>query len=256
MKLIIGLGNPGPEYAQTRHNAGFLAVERIAELHGWRFNQKRAESQVAEGEIKYVRVVLAKPQTYMNNSGFAAARLMQSFRVNPTNMRQAERLGARQLHFTAVSRAIRDTGVVGGGTWHVVYNSAEPSRYTFRADVDPEQAPLVFLGRFERCKGAHAAIDVAQRTGRTLLLAEGIGIDLELGPLGNPRAVIPLTEDPIVLTVLASAVPCDHEVAAGVRRDGRVLLIVRRVGIHAERRALRVEHAGPRLSLVVRGEPP
>jgi PTH1 family peptidyl-tRNA hydrolase len=86
MKLIIGLGNPGPEYAQTRHNAGFLCVERIAELQGWRFNQKRADSQVAEGEIKFVRVVLAKPQTYMNNSGLAAARLMQSFRVNPAHM--------------------------------------------------------------------------------------------------------------------------------------------------------------------------
>jgi peptidyl-tRNA hydrolase, PTH1 family len=86
MKLILGLGNPGPQYANTRHNAGFLCVERIAELQGWRFNQKRAESQVAEGEIKFVRVVLAKPQTFMNNSGLAAARLMQSFRVSPADM--------------------------------------------------------------------------------------------------------------------------------------------------------------------------
>jgi PTH1 family peptidyl-tRNA hydrolase len=86
MKLIIGLGNPGPEYAQTRHNAGFLCVERIAELQGWRFNQKRADSQVAEGEIKFVRVALAKPQTYMNNSGLAAARLMQGLRVNAANV--------------------------------------------------------------------------------------------------------------------------------------------------------------------------
>ena len=86
MKLLIGLGNPGSQYAQTRHNAGFMCVERIAELQGWRFNQKRAESQVAEGEINYVRIILAKPQTFMNNSGLAAARLMQSFRVNPADM--------------------------------------------------------------------------------------------------------------------------------------------------------------------------
>jgi peptidyl-tRNA hydrolase, PTH1 family len=86
MKLIIGLGNPGPQYANTRHNAGFLCVDRIAELQGWRFNQKRAQSQVAEGEIKFVRVVLAKPQTFMNNSGLAAARLMQSFHVSPADM--------------------------------------------------------------------------------------------------------------------------------------------------------------------------
>jgi len=86
MKLIIGLGNPGPQYANTRHNAGFLCVDRIAELQGWRFNQKRAQSQVAKGEIKFVRVVLAKPQTFMNNSGLAAARLMQSFHVSPSDM--------------------------------------------------------------------------------------------------------------------------------------------------------------------------
>ncbi|MFN0073369.1 MAG: aminoacyl-tRNA hydrolase [Chloroflexota bacterium] len=86
MKLVIGLGNPGSQYAHTPHNVGFVCVERIADLQGWRFNQKRAESQVAEGEINYVRVVLAKPQTFMNNSGLAGARLMQSFRVNPADM--------------------------------------------------------------------------------------------------------------------------------------------------------------------------
>jgi glycosyltransferase involved in cell wall biosynthesis len=102
-------------------------------------------------------VRIRKLQTYMR-------------RVNPRNMRLAARLRARDLHFTAVSRAIRATGAPGGGSWHVVYNSAEPSRYPFVGSV-PADAPLVFLGRFERCKGAHAAIEVARRTNRTLLLA-------------------------------------------------------------------------------------
>jgi glycosyltransferase involved in cell wall biosynthesis len=102
----------------------------------------------------------------------ARVRKLQTYmrRVNPRNMRLASRLRARELHFTAVSRAIRSTGAPGGGTWHVVYNSAEPSRYQF-VDRLPADAPLVFLGRFERCKGAHSAIDVARRTNRTLLLA-------------------------------------------------------------------------------------
>jgi len=102
----------------------------------------------------------------------ARVRKLQTYmrRVNPRNMRLARQLQARDLHFTAVSRAIRATGAPGGGTWHVVYNSAEPSRYQFVSSV-PADAPLVFLGRFERCKGAHSAIEVARRANRTLLLA-------------------------------------------------------------------------------------
>jgi glycosyltransferase involved in cell wall biosynthesis len=104
---------------------------------------------------------LPKVQTYMR-------------RVNPENMRKTARLGARRLHFTAVSAAIRDTGSPGGGEWSVIYNCAAPHRYTFRGDVDPRSAPLVFLGRLERCKGPHTAIDVARRLNRRLIIAGNI----------------------------------------------------------------------------------
>ena len=92
-------------------------------------------------------------------------------RVNPDNMRRVARLGARRLGYTAVSAAIRDTGQPGGGEWSVVYNCAPVARYAPRYDVDPAAAPLVFLGRLERCKGAHTAIDVARRCGRPLIIA-------------------------------------------------------------------------------------
>lgn len=91
--------------------------------------------------------------------------------VNPRNMRIARALGARRLRYTAVSAAIRDTGLPGGGDWSVVYNCAPVDRYTARADVDPATSPLVFLGRLERCKGAHTAISVARRLGRALTIA-------------------------------------------------------------------------------------
>ncbi len=74
----------------------------------------------------------------------------------------------------AVSAAIRDTGAPGGGPWSVIYNCAAPERYTFRSDVDPRSAPLVFLGRLERCKGPHTAIDVARRLNRRLIIAGNI----------------------------------------------------------------------------------
>jgi glycosyltransferase involved in cell wall biosynthesis len=99
-----------------------------------------------------------KVQTYMR-------------RVNPRNMRIATRAGARRLHFTAVSDAIRRTGSPGGGRWSVIHNCARPSLFTPRYDVDPAAAPLLFLGRLERCKGAHVAIDVARRLRRALVIA-------------------------------------------------------------------------------------
>src|SRR5262249_9522659 len=80
-------------------------------------------------------------------------------------------LGATQLHYTAVSAAIRDTGAPGGGDWSVIYNCADPARYTFRRLTDPATAPLVFLGRLDRCKGPHTAIEVATRLDRQLLIA-------------------------------------------------------------------------------------
>lgn len=86
MKLIVGLGNPGEKYVETRHNVGFLCVEKIAERQGWRFNQRRAESLLAEGTIDNERVALAKPQTFMNLSGRAVARLVQSLGVSPGDL--------------------------------------------------------------------------------------------------------------------------------------------------------------------------
>jgi PTH1 family peptidyl-tRNA hydrolase len=69
MKVIMGLGNPGPEYERTRHNVGWWVVDHLADV--WRFEgwKKDGESRVASGSVGGVRVRLVKPQTYMNLSG-------------------------------------------------------------------------------------------------------------------------------------------------------------------------------------------
>jgi peptidyl-tRNA hydrolase, PTH1 family len=67
-QLVVGLGNPGPRYAGTRHNAGFLVVELLAERMGGRF-RRRGLCDVLEGRLPDTPVVLAKPRTYMNESG-------------------------------------------------------------------------------------------------------------------------------------------------------------------------------------------
>ena len=69
MKLFIGLGNPGGAYARHRHNVGFMALDRIAEEHGFGPWKKKFQGLAADGKIDSERVLLLKPQTYMNESG-------------------------------------------------------------------------------------------------------------------------------------------------------------------------------------------
>lgn len=83
MWLIVGLGNPGAQYTQTRHNFGFAAVETLAERHGLAFHTKRANSHIAEGTIGGQRVALVKPQTFMNLSGQAVSNLRSWYKIDP-----------------------------------------------------------------------------------------------------------------------------------------------------------------------------
>jgi PTH1 family peptidyl-tRNA hydrolase len=83
MWLIIGLGNPGEEYAATRHNIGFQCVNHLAKQHGLDFRSKRAKARIAEGNIAGQRVVLARPFTYMNLSGQAVVGLRNWYKIDP-----------------------------------------------------------------------------------------------------------------------------------------------------------------------------
>ncbi len=77
MKLLIGLGNPGGEYEETKHNVGFWVVEAVAKTYHLRFSSRVAEAVVGKGSIGGIDVWIAKPQTYMNLSGRSVAKLMQ-----------------------------------------------------------------------------------------------------------------------------------------------------------------------------------
>jgi PTH1 family peptidyl-tRNA hydrolase len=81
--VIVGLGNPGEEYTKTRHNIGFQCVKALADRHHLSFSGKRARARIAEGVIAGERVVLAKPFTYMNDSGQAVVGLCQWYKVDP-----------------------------------------------------------------------------------------------------------------------------------------------------------------------------
>ncbi len=94
--------------------------------------------------------------------------------ITPANVRALNRIGIRNITYTAVSDAIVKTGSPGGGDWRTVYNCAPIAQFDFNPGVDPATAPLVFLGRLERCKGAHSAIEAARLAGRRLIIAGNI----------------------------------------------------------------------------------
>ncbi|MDM7461159.1 MAG: aminoacyl-tRNA hydrolase [bacterium] len=85
-RLIVGLGNPGAEYAHTRHNVGFWTIDLLAKRHGIALKTRKYHSKLGVGQISGATVVLAKPQTYMNLSGEAARALLHAYHLKPEQM--------------------------------------------------------------------------------------------------------------------------------------------------------------------------
>lgn len=87
LKLIVGLGNPGPDYAKTRHNAGFWFLDTLAEQLGARLlSESKLHAQVAKVELAGTRLLIAKPTTFMNRSGQAAQALLSFYKIEPEYM--------------------------------------------------------------------------------------------------------------------------------------------------------------------------
>ncbi len=86
MRLFVGLGNPGAKYAQNRHNVGFMAVDRIAEDHGFGPWRSKFQGQMAEGRLGSEKVALLKPETFMNLSGQSVGEAMRFFKLTPDDV--------------------------------------------------------------------------------------------------------------------------------------------------------------------------
>ena len=84
--MIVGLGNPGQGYANSLHNLGFMCLNYFARKHHIRFNKKQAKARVGKGEISDSELIVARPQTYMNQSGQAVSRLVKKHKVNLDNL--------------------------------------------------------------------------------------------------------------------------------------------------------------------------
>jgi PTH1 family peptidyl-tRNA hydrolase len=86
MQLFVGLGNPGGKYAHHRHNIGFMAADAIAEAHGFGPWRRKFQAEVAEGRLGGGKVLLVKPQTFMNLSGQSVGEAMRYLKISPEDI--------------------------------------------------------------------------------------------------------------------------------------------------------------------------
>ena len=86
MRLIVGLGNPGPDYAGTRHNIGFEVINELAERHKINVRRRTLRSVIGDGTIEGERVILARPMTYMNASGEAVGAISRMYKIPPADI--------------------------------------------------------------------------------------------------------------------------------------------------------------------------
>lgn len=110
MKVIVGLGNPGREYAQTKHNVGFMLVDALAEKMGITDWQSKFDALIAEGRMGTEKILLVKPQTYMNESGRAVGPLMNWYKLMPEQLIVAH----DDMDIPAGTIRIRKKGSAGG----------------------------------------------------------------------------------------------------------------------------------------------
>ncbi len=86
MQLWVGLGNPGPQYAMHRHNVGFMAVDAVAEIHGFGPVQKKFQGWLQEGRIGGEKILLLKPATFMNESGRSVGEALRFYKLSAADL--------------------------------------------------------------------------------------------------------------------------------------------------------------------------
>jgi peptidyl-tRNA hydrolase, PTH1 family len=177
MRLIVGLGNPGPEYEFTPHNLGFLAVDALAGRAGIHVKRPEAKSYVGHGKLAGNDVVLAKPQTMMNLSGAAVRMLLERYESKPAEMIV---LSDEAMLPWGMLR-IRERGSAGGHNGlKSVIASVGSEFIRVRMGVKPEfplgdmaDYVLATMRKPEREIAAQMAADAADAV--ELILSEGVG---------------------------------------------------------------------------------
>jgi PTH1 family peptidyl-tRNA hydrolase len=134
--IVVGLGNPGPDYADTPHNLGWRVIAKLAEQSGIRVNRPEARSLAGVGEIEGRRVVLATPLTYMNLSGGAVRELLKKYEAG----RESLVLVFDELSLPFGQIRIRERGSAGGhnGVESVIDGVGSPEFTRIRLGIAPD----------------------------------------------------------------------------------------------------------------------
>jgi PTH1 family peptidyl-tRNA hydrolase len=177
MRLIVGLGNPGPEYEWTPHNMGFLAVDRLAERAGVRITRPEGKAHVGRGRVAGQEVILAKPQTMMNSSGVSVRMLVNRYECDPREL--IVLVDEVDLPWGALR--IRERGSAGthNGMKSVVRALGTDEFIRIRMGVGPEKVwgelkdyILCPIGRAEREMAVQMAREAAEAV--DLILTDGV----------------------------------------------------------------------------------
>jgi peptidyl-tRNA hydrolase, PTH1 family len=138
--VVVGLGNPGPEYVWTPHNAGFLAIDRLAEQEGVVVANRRCRAATATCRIAGREVVLAKPETFMNLSGASVSALVREFEADPA---RDLLVIYDELDLTLGRIKIRERGSAAGhnGARSIIGALGSPEWLRLRIGVGPDLPP-------------------------------------------------------------------------------------------------------------------
>jgi peptidyl-tRNA hydrolase, PTH1 family len=178
MRLIVGLGNPGPEYEWTPHNAGFLAVDKLAERAGIRVSRPESKSHVGLGKLAGEEIILVKPQTMMNLSGVAVRMLFERYQLGPSQL--VVLVDDVDLPWGALR--IRERGSAGthNGMKSVIRSIGTDEFIRIRLGIGPEKIwgelsdyVLAPMGRAEREIAAQMVAEAADSV--ESILTEGVG---------------------------------------------------------------------------------
>lgn len=175
VKLIVGLGNPGTEYDGTRHNVGWDAIDVLGKRHHIFVKSRRSRALVGEGTIEGVKVVLAKPLTFMNLSGEAVAGLARRYRIASSDVIVV----ADDVNLDLGRLRIRAKGSAGGhnGLKSIIHSLGSDEFARVRVGIGSTDRDMIkhVLSRFSRAERpiVKQAIDEAADAVE-VILAEGI----------------------------------------------------------------------------------
>lgn len=185
MRLIAGLGNPGPEYDNTRHNVGFMAVDALAERLGVSVRKKAFNGLVGETTVGALKVILLKPQQYMNRSGHAIATAAGFYKIAP----QEVMVVLDDLALPVGQLRLRAKGTAGGhnGLKDIIARLGTDTFGRLRVgigDAGPRDAAAYVLSRFAADEKAAIETAVAQSAEALLCWAQ-YGIDKAMNSYNN-----------------------------------------------------------------------